>query len=304
MAQQRLPSPAIPVEPFTAILDASRSHTVVALGEGLRGNEQGHTFRLSLIRDPKFAATFTDIVVEFGTARYQDVMDRFVRGELVPEDQLRKVWQDTTQNTAVWDRPIYEEFFRTVRALNASRPEHQQLRVLLGDPPIDWERVLSGTDDVGRWVRARDDYAADLIRREVVEKQRRALVIYGDAHFVRGGESIVSLLERTGATSVFTIAVAMSSRLADLIALQSDVASWRIPSLATVRGTVLEARQLEYYDAVLYLGPSSAITFSRLSPALCSDREYMAMRLRRMAVTLGFQEQDQLKYECTNVERK
>ena len=101
--------PAIPREPIAAILDAFRSHSLVALGEGRHGNEQGHAFRLSLIRDSRFPAVVNDIVVEFGSASHQPVMDRFVRGEQVPEQELRLAWQDTTQPHTIWDRPIYED---------------------------------------------------------------------------------------------------------------------------------------------------------------------------------------------------
>src|SRR5262245_15746209 len=44
---------AVPVDPIPAILEAFRSHSIVALGEGIHGNEQGHAFRLSLIRDSR-----------------------------------------------------------------------------------------------------------------------------------------------------------------------------------------------------------------------------------------------------------
>ena len=98
--------PAAPLDPIAAILDAFRSHSVIALGEGLHGNEQSHAFRLSLIRDPRFADTVNDIVVEPGSAGYQEVMDRFVRGEEVPYDSLRQAWRNTTMPNPVWDRPI------------------------------------------------------------------------------------------------------------------------------------------------------------------------------------------------------
>jgi hypothetical protein len=83
-AQRAGSRPAVPAEPIAAILDAFRTHQVVALDEGNHGNQQGHAFRLALIRDPRFAATVNDIVVEFGNSRYQDVMDRFVGGDDVP----------------------------------------------------------------------------------------------------------------------------------------------------------------------------------------------------------------------------
>jgi uncharacterized iron-regulated protein len=164
--------------------DADCELRVHLLGEGTHGNEQGHTFRLALIRDPRFASTVNDIVVEFGSARYQDLMDRFVRGEDVPAALLRQVWQNTTQATAVWDRPIYEEFYRAVRAVNASLPKDRQIRILLGDPPIDWNSVRT-VDDVTRAIGQRDQHAAELIQREVFAKKRRALVIYGDMHLTR-----------------------------------------------------------------------------------------------------------------------
>jgi hypothetical protein len=39
-------------EAVAAIVNAFRTHALVALAEGNHNNEQGHAFRLSLIRDP------------------------------------------------------------------------------------------------------------------------------------------------------------------------------------------------------------------------------------------------------------
>jgi len=106
--------PLQPTDAIAAIIDAFQSHPVVALGEGPHGNEQGHAFRLALLRDPRFVETVNDIVVEFGTGRYQGLMDRFVNGADVPENELRHVWQDTTAMTSAWERPIYEECVFTI----------------------------------------------------------------------------------------------------------------------------------------------------------------------------------------------
>jgi len=145
--------PAVPVEPIAAIVDAFRSRAVVAIGNvEFRGNEQCHAFQMELIRDPRFAAVANDILVEFGNSRYQDVVDRFVRGEEVPYESLRHVWQDTTQVEYEWDLPIYEDFFRTVRSANASLPQNRQLRVLLGDPPIDWKDIHNLQDLRQAWL--------------------------------------------------------------------------------------------------------------------------------------------------------
>ena len=238
-ASQATPPPAIPVEPIRAILDAFRAHNVVALDEGAHGNEQGHAFRLSLIRDPRFAATVNDIVVEVGNALYQDAMDRFVRGEDVPYRTLRQVWQNTTQPHAGPDLPIYEEFFRAVSEVNTSLPRDHQHRMLLGDPPIDWDS-LTARQDYRKWMEMRDSYPADLIRREVLMKGRRALVVYGAGHLLRKQlltnyemshpltQTLVSWLERSGEVKVFTIKTEVS---VDLRNLQANDASWPIPSL-------------------------------------------------------------------------
>ena len=190
-------TPAVPLEPITAILDAFRTHDIVALGEGRHNNEQGYQFRLALIRDPRFAATVNDIVVESGSSTHQNAMDRFIRGESVPDNVLRLAWQDTTVPDGPWDIPMYEEFFKAVRVVNASLPADRKLRVLLGDPPFDWEHATR--EEAIRITVQRDPFAAELIQREVLARKRRALVIYGDGHFSRrptlGGSSLVTRLE-------------------------------------------------------------------------------------------------------------
>ena len=329
------PRAAVAVEPIEGILNAFRSHSVVALGEGAHGNQQGHAFRLSLVRDPRFAATVNDIVVEFGNARYQDLMDRFVRGDNVADESLRQVWQNTTQPHPAWDAPIYEEFFRVVRAVNATLPRERQLRVLLGDPPIDWDAVHR-LEDLRKW-EGRGRHAAEIIRREVIEKQRRALVVYGDGHLFRVPmtETVVSLLERSAKNRVFTIASPISMpAAADPQTLQTDVSSWPVPALAILRGTVLGAADFTFYypppkmirdgkpvvapvpdqwrslrmedqfDALLYLGPPSSITMAQMSPTVCSDRRYMEMRLRRMALSSVPGQIDRLKQYCAATAQK
>jgi len=267
-------------DPIAAIMDAFATHPIVALAED-HGNEQGHEFRLRLLRDPRFAAAVNDIVVEFGNSLYQDVIDRFARGESVPDAELRKVWQNTTMPHAIWDRPIYEQFFRAVRAVNQSLPAKQRLRVLLGDPPVDWDQVRSAADLAPiKRSPGRSRHPADVIRREVLAKGRRALVIYGGAHLWRQnltGPTLVDHVEDGRGRTVFTIG---THPFANLAAVVPDERSWRAPSLTLTRGSVLENQM----DAILYLGPQSAMTHSRLSSTLCADADYREMRRRRMAL--------------------
>lgn len=111
----------------------------VSAGRSLSANAAlCYAFRMALIHNPQFAGLVNDIVVEAGNSLYQDVMDKFVAGEDVPYDSLRRVWQDTTQPGDVSDKPIYEEFYRAVRALNSGLPRERRLRVLLGDRWLAW----------------------------------------------------------------------------------------------------------------------------------------------------------------------
>ena len=344
-------TPAVPVDPIGASVDACGSHSVVALSEGTHGNEQGLAFQLSLIRDPRFALRVNDIVLEGPNARYQDVMDRYVRGEDVPVELLRRVWDDTTQQQAngpMWGGEV-PETYRVVRQLNVSLPPEHKLRILLGDPPIDWDQVKA-KGEPGKWVALRDTFPAELIEREVLAKHRRALVVFGSMHFQRkqmlanyesAGEgplaTVVSALELSGSrTKVFSVWTATGTDLSDL---QPEVSTWRVPSLVVLRGTVLGAadfsryvptesnpmastrfairdgkllpisrdewrslRMEEQFDAVLYLGPRSAMTVAPprpLSPELCADPEFLPKRLARLALTgLPPIEAERLKQLC------
>jgi hypothetical protein len=257
-AQDAQPKPATPIDPIAAIVDVFLSHSIVALSEGAHGNDQGRAFRLSLIRDPRFAGRVNDIVLEGPNARYQDVMDRYIHGDDVPVESLRRVWDDSTQVQAgvIWTGEVPESY-RAVRQLNASLPRDRQLRILLGDPPIDWDQVRT-REDHGKWLALRDTFPAELIEREVLAKHRRALVVFGNMHFQRkqllanyesAGEgllaTVVSALEQSGSkTKVFSIWTATDADLSDI---QSDVSAWRVPSLAVVRGTLLGAADFNQY---------------------------------------------------------
>ena len=308
---------AVRLDPTSVILDAFTSHSVVALGEGSHGNLLGHAFRLALIRDPRFTAVVNDIVVESGSATHQSLMDRYVRGDTVPESALREVRENTVTPTPAWDRPMFDEFFQAVRDLNRSLRRERQVRILLGDPPIDWTAVTNA-DDYRRILLQRDSHPADLIRREVLAKGRRALVIYGDGHFQarteRPGRSLVGILE-TGGTKVFSI----TSTYTDLSRFQSDVASWRTPGLALLKGTLIGAAPYEeffgppppveyfkanpniedHYDAVLVLGEPSSMRLGPLAHPRCAEPAYVQMRVGRMVLTgMSPTVADRLTREC------
>ncbi len=315
--------PAVPVDGITAIVDAFKTHDIVALGEGNHGNEQGAAFRAKLYADPRFTALVNDIVVESGNARHQAMMDRYIAGENVPPKELRMAWMETTAPHDVWDKPIYEDMFRAVREINKTLPKTNQLRVLLGDKWYDSSQ--------GPPKSRGDDAVVEIIEREVIAKKRKALVVYGGMHLlqkpldtpVRPGETlpfrdgtITSLLEADG-VRVFTIWQFTPSRQAqDLSALQPEADSWLKGSLALLKGTVLGEAPFTFYypkgfgmtvrpspngpvrmdlgeaiggtlqdqiDALLYIGRKAEITYSKVPDSLCLDPEYVEFRASRLA---------------------
>ena len=314
---------AVPIEPATAVLDAARTHNVVALGLGRHNNLQGHAFLMQLLRDPRLPGVLNDVVIECGNARYQAMTDEFVlAGREVPDATLRAAWQNTTQPHAGCDTGLAEEIYRTLREINASLEPSRRVRLLLGDPPIDWDSPTR-TLDRARFMEARDSHPVEAIKREVLSNKRRALIVYGQMHLQRKqllsnydmshplAHTIVSLLEAAGA-DVFNV---WGNTYADLAALQSDIVSWPTPSAAMTKGNVLGAADFVVYypfaagrvslrdgksvpiprdqwlelpmeaqfDAILHLGPPSSITVAPIPVALCRDAAYMKMRRERLS---------------------
>lgn len=320
---QRALLPPTPVAAVDGVLTALQDHPVVCLGEGTHRGVQDFELRLGILKDAGAGTLVDDIVVEFGNSRYQDLMDRFVRGDEVPDEQLRHVWEDAVPADTVPDSPVYEQLYRAVRSLNATRQPQKQLRVLLGDPPIDWSAVRS-TADLAAWDSRRDRHAAELIRREVLEKGRRALVLYGSWHCAARNDktnfttadSLRALLDQSDPGAVFAIQV-FGREDADPGVVEPAIASWATPAFAGLSGTTLGAvdvsainaldsrferegdvrRRLtrdewrrrtlgEQFDAVVYLGPPSSLTVARIDAQRCRDVTYLDMRMRRMALAL------------------
>jgi hypothetical protein len=320
-----------PSEPIAGILEAFKTRQIVGIPDAHR-NTATHAFLLSLIRDPRFPTVVNDIVVEFGNALHQDVADRFVRGEDVPYETLRKIWLDTTQAQPASDTPHAEETLRTVRAVNVPLRRELQIRVLLGDPPIRWEEVKTKADHL-KWIAMRETFPADVVQHEVLAKHRRALLVYGVGHLWRKNPqanfestgmaaSLVSLLEETHGAKVFNVGLTL-----DLEEKRPDVASWPVPSLVVLRRTDMGAAPVSYdgprvsvqtgrivpvprdqwrsmrledqSDALLYIGPRASWSDAMVSPALCADPTYVEMRTRRMA--LAEWKSDQLEDYCGKV---
>ena len=285
-----------------AIVDEVRRYSLVAIGEAHR-NEQVHDFIVALLGNQAFLADGGDIVVEFGNARYQDLIDRYVAGETVARTDLVHVWRDTV-NILVWDAPVYERLFDTIRQVNQRRSPVSRLRVLLADPPIDWSTIHDRT----AWERVaatRDRHAADVIDRDVLERGRHGLLIFGSSHvqhegaFDRYGKpkrvrspNLAELLEaeHPGKT-LFVLADASTT------AFDNRMVGWHPPLLVRLKGTFvgdlhigpprMTPRLADLADYLLYLGPTRLMTTSTPAATTYEDPDYMRELLRRDEIQGG-----------------
>jgi hypothetical protein len=271
-------------------------------------------FILSLIRDPTFPKKVNDIEVECGNSLYQPVLDRYIAGEDVAFTEVREVWRNTTQPMC-GRSGFFEQFFPLVRAINQKLPPAKRLRVLAGDPPINWDQVKTPED--GMKFLDREPSIVSVMEKEVLSKHRKALMLFGTFHLMHGvDDSAVSTYEKIYPHRTFVISdlgIYDIDRPATSI---GPFASWPNPSLTLTKGTWLGALNLSniflppimidrdckvhndfppelqkpmetFVDAFLYLGPQEFKLNEPMPADIALDVNYMTELQRRESLT-GF----------------
>jgi hypothetical protein len=221
-----------------ALLLQFDKHDLVGLGEWHNSRED-QDLRVSLLRNPRFPGRVRNIVVECGNSFYQETLDHFIAGEDVREEDVQHVWRDTTQSPVAVDSPACEDFLNEVRSINLKLPKALRLRVLAGDPPIDWAKINSA-EEFQKLLRSRDAFAAELVRREVLGKKNKALLIYGAGHFWRNNAliptpNLATLLDGSNPGSLLTV-IRLGGIYPDTTRLEAEMPKSR-PAFLVVRGT-------------------------------------------------------------------
>lgn len=315
-----LPAPTV-VTATVGIFTAFQTHPLVGLGDHHR-MAQELDFYAALVHDRRFAKDIGNVVVEFGDAAQQTTIDRYVAGENVPYDQLRKVWADTVGWIPTVTALGYMNFYAQVRVVNQGLAPEQRIHVWLGDPPVDWSKIRARSDFPE--IPDRDRYAADLIDSQILAKGKKALVIYGTYHF-NGQGSLKELVEQHHPRAFFVItpyAGFIEKSCSDTF--EQTTRAWPKAALATpVRNTVLqnqmrlpgchfrqpgpinfptnmtEAQKEQALvdmedidsgvagDALLYLGPAASLTWSPFAPDLYLDADFREEMNRRSLIRTG-----------------
>lgn len=97
--QADLPDPK-PTKAVEELINVFDRFPIVALGE-IHWSLNQHGFIDALIKHPAFAKKVNDIVVEFGSAKYQPIMDRYIAGETVARTELQQVMRTSPDSPRV-----------------------------------------------------------------------------------------------------------------------------------------------------------------------------------------------------------
>ncbi|HXR38722.1 MAG TPA: hypothetical protein VN776_06500 [Terracidiphilus sp.] len=305
MMQQPASAPAASMAPSvrdatSAMVDAINTHKIVMFGE-THANKQEYAWLCSLVRDPAFHARVDDIVVEFGNSLYQKSVDRWIAGEDVPMAQVEKAWRNIVGAVGPVS-PVYAEFYQAVRESNRMSGSHK-VRLLLGDPYADWEKIKD-KEDLGPFVAHRDEWYAQVVEDDVLAKGHRALLIMGAGHFRRanGPELIEQKLRALGADPYLVVFGTNVVGAYDDVDPRFD--SWKTPAIVALAGNWVgdlpaipvltggmgQASSLKMAaaaDAMLYVGPRDSLTTVNVPASELENSDYGKEINRRLMIQMG-----------------
>jgi hypothetical protein len=269
------------------LLAAFDTHAIVA-----KSSPDVGSFVFDLIRDPRFPGRVNDIAVECGNSRLQPLLDAYIGGADVPD--ISRVWRDTTQPSCGFST-FYEQLFALVRQVNTTLPAARKIRVLACDPPIDWSRIQAPADMEPFY--DRDASIVSVVKTQVLQKNRRALMLFGLGHLTHdGGSGAVAQLEREYPDAAYVVADHYGFTSGNA-RLEQRLGSW--PSLTPVAGSWLGTLETTYFptnrdyppgthgypgvDAYLYEGPANLLLREPLSARAILDTDFLDELRRRAA---------------------
>jgi hypothetical protein len=223
--------------------------------------------------------------------------------------------------------PVYGRLYRAVREANLEHPGQHGIRLLMGSPPGDWNKIKTSAD-LAPFEAERERWYAQVVEKEVLAKHRRALLIMGAWHFLRGRDQV--LQDELAVQEHRTPPAAVKSRLgpgfleqqflaagADpyLVVFGTNVVNnrggidkrfdaWHAPVIVPLSGNwvgALPAQPVitgghapaipltlaDQADAILYVAPCSVLQTVYLSHAELDNTPYGQEMIRRNIIELG-----------------
>jgi len=164
-----------------AILNAFENHDLVAVGD-YHWNEAFLVYLTDLVKSESFSEKVQHIIVEFGNAKHQSVLNRYLKGEDVSNSEIELVWRDSLYFTA-WMPEVYKNFFSEIRLKNTKLAEHKKIKVTLAEPSFDWY-----SDTVSeQWQQAAKTKVDGFysVAEQAIKSGNKSLMIFGAFHLLR-----------------------------------------------------------------------------------------------------------------------
>jgi hypothetical protein len=190
-----------------------KTHNIIALDEGPHGTIQVHDFLRMLLKSKQLSKTVNYIILEFANSSYQPLLDRYINGENLSQKELQPLWRETTQaHSTNIENPVYLELLTTVRDINRKLPLSKRIRVLAGDPPIDWSKVNTFKEYLP-FLSQRDILPSQLAIKYGIDSAKKVLLIFGSEHLSKISDdrrdsthwSIPFFVNKKYPSAVFTI---------------------------------------------------------------------------------------------------
>jgi hypothetical protein len=295
---------ANPQDATMAMIRAFDRHDIVMFGE-VHGSKQEYEWLCKLVSTPGFADRVDDIVVEFGNSLYQQTVDRYVAGEDVPIEEVQKAWRNMVLSV-VPVQPVYALFYNAIREANLKHRGKHQLRIVLGSPPADWDKIKDHSD-LEPYMNERDGWYARVVKEEVLAEHHRALLIMGAGHFLRGqGLGIVEREILAGGANPYLIVFGTN-----VVDNRGDVDkrfdAWPVPVIVPLSGNWVgnlpaqpvisgglapaTSRKLaDEADAMLYVAPCNDLRLVYVPRTELDGTHYGKEVARRNMIILGHPE--------------
>jgi hypothetical protein len=183
------------------------------------------------------------------------------------------------------------------------RKGKHQLRILCGDPDIDWDQVKQA-NDIPPYLKRRDQSYVQVVKAEVLANHHHALLIMGTFHFLRHFDmmpgrkefDIEQQLRSAGANPYLIVSGTNTTGRSEeeqrftswpSPVIVSLVNNWvgglpAIPVVTGGHGPPLPGLKLgDAADALLYLGPRDRLSSVAMSPEELADMPYAKEIARR-----------------------